>query len=51
MVQQVANWCEVCGSGIHETEQCEANPDSVNYVDNEQRRGVQQNMAIVTTLV
>uniref|UniRef100_M1DTF3 Putative plant transposon protein domain-containing protein n=1 Tax=Solanum tuberosum TaxID=4113 RepID=M1DTF3_SOLTU len=27
-----ANWCEVCGSGTHETEKCEANLDSVNYV-------------------
>ncbi|KAH0773520.1 hypothetical protein KY290_010657 [Solanum tuberosum] len=37
------NWCEVCGSGTHETEQCEANPDFVNYVGNAQRGGVQQN--------
>ena len=43
IVQQKANWCEVCGSGTHETEQCEANPDSINYVGNEQRGGVQQN--------
>ncbi|XP_049406133.1 uncharacterized protein LOC125869732 [Solanum stenotomum] len=43
VVQHAANWCEVCGSGTHETEQCEANPDSVNYVGNAQRGGVQQN--------
>ncbi|XP_049394593.1 uncharacterized protein LOC125858851 [Solanum stenotomum] len=43
VVQQEANWCEVCGSGTHETEQCEANPNSVNYVGNAQRSGVQQN--------
>ncbi|XP_049397317.1 uncharacterized protein LOC125861470 [Solanum stenotomum] len=42
MVQQAANWCEVCGSGTHETEQCEANPN-LNYVGNAQRGGVQQN--------
>ncbi|KAK4716340.1 hypothetical protein R3W88_014678 [Solanum pinnatisectum] len=33
----------VCGSGTHETDQCEANPDFVNYVGNAQRGGVQQN--------
>ncbi|XP_049414569.1 uncharacterized protein LOC125877266 [Solanum stenotomum] len=43
IVQQAANWCEVCGSGTHATKQCEANPDSVNYVENSQRGGVQQN--------
>jgi len=43
VVQQAANWCEVCGSGAYETEQCEANPDSVNYVGNTQRGGVQKN--------
>ncbi|XP_015162889.1 uncharacterized protein [Solanum tuberosum] len=39
IVHHVANWCEVCGSGAHETDQCEANPDSVNYVGNAQRGG------------
>ncbi|XP_049347870.1 uncharacterized protein LOC125812419 [Solanum verrucosum] len=43
VVQQASNWCEVCGSGTHETEQCEANPDSVNYVGNAQRGVGQQN--------
>lgn len=43
VVQQAANWCEVCSSGNHKTEQCEANPNFVNYVGNAQRGGVQQN--------
>ena len=36
MVQQEANSYGVCGSGTHDTEQCEANPNFVNYVDNAQ---------------
>ena len=32
-----------CGSENNETEQCEANPDSVNYVGNIQRSQGQQN--------
>ncbi|XP_015159080.1 uncharacterized protein [Solanum tuberosum] len=38
-----ARWCEVCGGGNHEAEQCEENPDSVNYVGNAQRDQGQQN--------
>ncbi|KAK4737889.1 hypothetical protein R3W88_001586 [Solanum pinnatisectum] len=43
IIHQAANWCEVCGSRAHKTEQCEANPNFVNYVGNAQRGGVQQN--------
>ncbi|XP_004245361.1 uncharacterized protein [Solanum lycopersicum] len=43
VVQQTVNWCGVCGSAAHETEQCEANPNSVNYVGNMQRGQSQQN--------
>ncbi|KAK4721421.1 hypothetical protein R3W88_011654 [Solanum pinnatisectum] len=43
MVHQVTNWCGVYGSGAHETEQCEANPNSINYLGSAQRGGVQQN--------
>ncbi|KAK4721362.1 hypothetical protein R3W88_011595 [Solanum pinnatisectum] len=43
IVQQAANLCEVCGSGTYETDQCEANPNFVNYMGNAQRGGVQQN--------
>ncbi|XP_015163283.1 uncharacterized protein [Solanum tuberosum] len=43
VVQQATNWYRVCGSGAHETEQCKANPDSINYVGNAQRGGGQHN--------
>lgn len=42
VVQQTLNWCGVCGSATHETEQCEADPDYVNYVGNAQRGQNQQ---------
>ena len=40
VVPQAENWCGVCGSKTHDTEQCEANPNFVNYV---QRGQGQQN--------
>ena len=42
VVRQASNWCELCGSGPQETEQCEVNPYSVNYVGYAQNGGVQQ---------
>lgn len=43
VVKQVENWYEVCGSGTHDTEQCEANSDFVNNVCNMQRVQGQKN--------
>ncbi|KAK4710811.1 hypothetical protein R3W88_005324 [Solanum pinnatisectum] len=43
VVQHATNWCEVYGSGTHEIEQCEVNSNSVYYVGNTQKGGVQQN--------
>ena len=40
VVPQAENWCGVCGSKTHDTEQCKANPNFVNYV---QRGQGQQN--------
>ncbi|XP_015168673.1 uncharacterized protein [Solanum tuberosum] len=42
MVQQAANWCEVCGGGTYETEQCEANPDSAQGINQYRSQGVGQ---------
>ncbi|KAK4709062.1 hypothetical protein R3W88_029987 [Solanum pinnatisectum] len=39
MVQQISNWSGVCDSGAHETEQCEANPNYINYLGNAQNYG------------
>ncbi|KAK4731744.1 hypothetical protein R3W88_024732 [Solanum pinnatisectum] len=43
MVQHASNWFGVCGSGAHETKQCEVNSNFVNYLGNAQRGGGQQN--------
>ncbi|KAK4721325.1 hypothetical protein R3W88_011558 [Solanum pinnatisectum] len=39
----ITTWDYLANNGAHETEQCEANPNSVNYLGNVQRGGVQQN--------
>lgn len=51
VVQQKEKWCGVCGSETHDTDQCEANPTSVNYVVNVQRGQANKIMVIVITQI
>lgn len=42
MVQQAANWCRVCCSGVYETKKFEANTNASIYMGNIQRSGSHQ---------
>ena len=43
VVQQLTTWCDICGGSDHIGDTCGANPDSVNFLCNEQKGGGQQN--------
>lgn len=41
VVAQLNSWCEFCGSSENTAEACAVNPDSFNYIGNENRQGIQ----------